>query len=137
MAQGQLRVGQRSREPVCRAAADRGRHLPAASAWAAGLPGGGGRSGAPRHRSALAAPSRPGGCTPAMDRQLPKPLLRMVDTLEEAQLQALYNLVAQRLQLAEKVHALAALSPFQVLDRVSFLHLGKRLQGTVTRLNQK
>ncbi len=39
-----------------------------------------------------------------MDRQLPKPLLRMVDTLDETQLHALYNVVAQRLQLAQKAH---------------------------------
>jgi hypothetical protein len=72
-----------------------------------------------------------------MNRQLPKQLLRMVDTLDEAQLHALHQVVAQRLQLAEKAHALAAMSQFHVLDRVSFLHNGKQLQGTVTRLNQK
>jgi len=72
-----------------------------------------------------------------MARQLPKQLLRMVDTLDEDQLHALYHLVAQRLQLAQKAHALAAMSQFHVLDRVSFVHHGKQYEGTVTRLNQK
>jgi hypothetical protein len=72
-----------------------------------------------------------------MARQLPKQLLRMVDTLDEDQLHALYHLVAQRLQLAQKAHAVAAMSQFQVLDRVSFVHNGKQCEGTVTRLNQK
>ena len=72
-----------------------------------------------------------------MARQLPKQLLRMVETLDEDQLHALYHIVAQRLQLAQKAHALAAMSQFHVLDRVSFVHNGKQYEGTVTRLNQK
>jgi metal-dependent HD superfamily phosphatase/phosphodiesterase len=72
-----------------------------------------------------------------MARQLPKQLLRMVETLDEEQLHALYHVVAQRLQLAQKAHALAAMSQFHVLDRVSFVHHGKPYEGTVTRLNQK
>ena len=72
-----------------------------------------------------------------MARQLPKQLLRMVETLDEDQLHALYHIVAQRLQLAQKAHALAAMSQFHVLDRVSFVHNGKPYEGTVTRLNQK
>ena len=72
-----------------------------------------------------------------MARQVPKQLLRMVDTLDEDQLHALYHIVAQRLQLAQKAHALAAMSQFHVLDRVSFVHNGKQYEGTVTRLNQK
>ena len=72
-----------------------------------------------------------------MNRQLPKQLLRMVDMLDEAQLHALYHVVAQRLQLAQKAHALAAMSQFHVLDRVRFVHNGKQHEGTVTRLNQK
>src|SRR5713226_635239 len=72
-----------------------------------------------------------------MAHQLPKQLLRMVDTLDEEQLHALYHVVAQRLQLAQKAHALAAMSQFHVLDRVSFVHNGKQYEGTVTRLNQK
>ena len=72
-----------------------------------------------------------------MDLQVPKQLLRMVDTLDEEQLHTLYHIVAQRLQLAQKAHALAAMSRFHVLDRVSFVHNGKQYEGTVTRLNQK
>jgi hypothetical protein len=72
-----------------------------------------------------------------MDHQLPKQLLRMVETLDEDQLHALYHVVAQRLQLAQKAHALAAISQFQVLDRVSFVHNAKPYEGIVTRLNQK
>ena len=72
-----------------------------------------------------------------MDRQLPKQLLRMIETLDEDQLHALHHVVAQRLQLAQKAHALAAMSQFHVLDRVSFFHNGKQYEGTVTRLNQK
>ena len=72
-----------------------------------------------------------------MARQLPKQLLRMVETLDEDQLHMLYHVVAQRLQLAQKVHALAAMSQFHVLARVSFVHNGKPYAGTVTRLNQK
>src|SRR5919206_2156482 len=72
-----------------------------------------------------------------MKEPLPNQLLRMVDTLDEEQLHALYHVVAQRLQLAQKAHALAAMSRFHVLDRVSFVHNGKQYEGTVTRLNQK
>jgi hypothetical protein len=72
-----------------------------------------------------------------MARQLPKQLLRLIETLDEDQLHALYHVVVQRLQLAQKVHALAAMSQFQVLDRVSFVRDGKPYAGTVTRLNQK
>jgi hypothetical protein len=72
-----------------------------------------------------------------MARPLPKQLLRLVDTLDEEQLHALYHVVAQRLQLAQKVHALAAMSQFHVLDQVSFVHNGQPYEGTVTRLNQK
>ena len=72
-----------------------------------------------------------------MNRQLPKQLLRMIEALDEDQLHALYQVVAQRLQLAQKAHALAAMSQFHVLDRVSFVHNGKQYAGTVTRLNQK
>ena len=61
----------------------------------------------------------------------------MGDSLDEDQLHALYHLVAQRLQLAQKAHALAAMSRFHVLDRVSFVQNGKQYEGTVTRLNQK
>ena len=61
-----------------------------------------------------------------MARQVPKQLLRMVDTLDEDQLHALYQIVAQRLQLAQKAQALAAMSQFHVLDRVSFVHNGKQ-----------
>lgn len=72
-----------------------------------------------------------------MARQLPRQLLHMVDTLDDEQLHALYHVVAQRLQLAAKAHALAAMLQFHVLDRVSFVHNGKQYEGTVTRLNQK
>ena len=72
-----------------------------------------------------------------MDRQLPKQLLRLVDSLDEDQQHALYHVVAQRLQLAQRVHAIAAMSQFHVLDRVSFVHNGKQYEGTVTHLNQK
>jgi hypothetical protein len=72
-----------------------------------------------------------------MGRQLPKQLLRMIEALDEDQLHALYHVVAQRLQLAQKAHALTAMSRFHVLDRVSFVHNGKQYEGTVTRLNQK
>lgn len=72
-----------------------------------------------------------------MNRPLPKQLLRLVDSLDEDQLHALYHVVAQRLELLQKAHALAAMSQFHVLDRVSFVHNGKRYEGTVTRLNQK
>jgi hypothetical protein len=61
----------------------------------------------------------------------------MVDTLDADQLHALYHVVAQRLQLAQKARALAAMSQFHVLDRVSFVHNGRQYEGTVTRLNQK
>jgi hypothetical protein len=61
----------------------------------------------------------------------------MIETLDEEQLSALYHVVVQRLQLAQKVHALAAMSQFHVLDRVSFVRDRKQYEGTVIRLNQK
>src|SRR3954447_2497348 len=72
-----------------------------------------------------------------MNRPLPKQLLRLVDSLDEEQRRALYHVVAQRLELLQKAHALAAMSQFHGLARVSFVHNGKPYAGTVTRLNQK
>jgi hypothetical protein len=72
-----------------------------------------------------------------MNRPLPAKLLRLVDSLDEEQLHALYHVVAERLLLVQKAQVLAAMSQFHVLDRVSFVHHGKRYEGTVTRLNQK
>jgi hypothetical protein len=51
-----------------------------------------------------------------MDRQVPNQLLRLVVTLDDEQLHALYHVVVQRLQLAQKAHALAAMSRFHVLS---------------------
>jgi hypothetical protein len=72
-----------------------------------------------------------------MPARLPKQLLNIMDTLDEDQLHALYQRVAERLQLAQRAHTLYAMSQFHVLDRVSFVHNEKHYEGTVTRLNQK
>src|SRR3954454_25115075 len=72
-----------------------------------------------------------------MNRPLPKQLLRLVDSLDEEQRRALYHVVAQRLELLQKTHGLAAMSQFHVLARVSFVHNGNPYAGTVTRLHQK
>src|SRR4051794_25400072 len=60
MAQGQLWLGQRGGESVRGVSADRGGHLPAARTAAVGVSSGCGRSGAPGHRSAIAAPGTAG-----------------------------------------------------------------------------
>jgi hypothetical protein len=61
MAQGQLRVGQRSWQSVRGAAADCGGNLPAAGAASGGLPGGNRRDGTPPNRSPIAPPGTVGG----------------------------------------------------------------------------
>src|SRR5258707_381881 len=56
VAQAPFRVGQRGRQSVCRAAADRGGNLSSAGPAAAGLPGGCRRSGASGSRPPIAPP---------------------------------------------------------------------------------
>src|SRR5438034_8241382 len=72
-----------------------------------------------------------------MPARLPKQLLNIIDTLNEDQLHTLYHVVAERLQLAQRAQTVYAMSQFHVLDRVSFVHNGRRYEGTVIRLNQK
>ena len=69
--------------------------------------------------------------------QLPKQIIRLIESLNEDQLHALYRVVAERLNLVHKARALAAMRNFYILDRVTFTHNGKRYEGIVTRLNQK
>jgi hypothetical protein len=72
-----------------------------------------------------------------MPARLPKQLLNIMDTLDEDQLHALYQRVAERLQLAQRAQTVYAMSQFHVLDRVSFVHNDKHYEGMVPGLNQK
>ena len=69
--------------------------------------------------------------------QLQKQIIRLIESLNEDQLHALYRVVAERLNLVHKARALAAMRNFYILDRVTFTHNDKRYEGIVTRLNQK
>src|SRR5215217_5586361 len=73
VAQGQLRLGQRGGESVCRAAADSGSLVPPAGAAAVGVPGGRSRGGAAGESIAVSTPSTAGRLNayrPATERRL-------------------------------------------------------------------
>lgn len=64
-------------------------------------------------------------------------LTRLISSLNEDQIHALYRIIVDRLNLVHKARALSAMRKFHILDRVSFTHNGKYYKGVVTRLNQK
>lgn len=72
-----------------------------------------------------------------MSQKLPDKIIRMVESLDPDQLHALYNVVAARLNLVHRMHALHAMQNFSFMDRVSFTNNGQYYEGIVTRLNQK
>lgn len=61
----------------------------------------------------------------------------MVESLSEEQLHSLHHFIVQRLKLMHSARAIFAMKDFNILDRVYFEHNGQRIEGTVTRLNQK
>lgn len=72
-----------------------------------------------------------------MSQKLPDKIIQLVESLDPDQLHALYNVVAERLNLVHRMHALHAMQNFSFMDRVSFTHNGQYYEGIVTRLNQK
>ncbi len=72
-----------------------------------------------------------------MLQPLPKSLLNIIETLNEDQLHTLYQVVAERLNLMHTARAMYAMKDFHTLEKVYFYHNGQRIEGTVTRLNQK
>lgn len=57
--------------------------------------------------------------------------------LGEEQLRLLNGLVVERLKLLHKARDLCSLAQFQPMDRAFFLHDGRRIVGTITRLNRR
>ena len=70
-------------------------------------------------------------------QMLPKYIKQLIDRLSEDELHALYRAVGERLRLFHRTQALFAMRNFNLSDRVYFEYHGKRLEGTVARLNQK
>ncbi len=72
-----------------------------------------------------------------MSRTLPKQLIHLIDQLDEDELHGAYRLLSERLKLVHKARALLEMRKFNIMDRVSFTHNGKRYEGFVNRLNQR
>ncbi len=68
---------------------------------------------------------------------LPGKLERIIVDLDEPQLRLLNRLVVERLKMLHKVRDLRSLSQFQPMDRACFLREGRRIMGTITRLNRR
>jgi hypothetical protein len=64
-------------------------------------------------------------------------IFQLVEKLNENELHTVYHFVGEKLDLFKKVRTLYAMKDFHLDDRVSFVHNGMLLEGTVTRLNQK
>ncbi len=72
-----------------------------------------------------------------MIQKLPKVLLRIIENLNEEQLHALNHLVVERMKLMHTARAMYAMKDFHMLDRVYFDNNGQRIEGIITRFNQK
>src|SRR3989338_3623155 len=72
-----------------------------------------------------------------MINNLPQDLLDSIQRLNEVQLRTLYQIVVERMKLINKARTLMSLKKFQLFDSVSFQHLEKKIEGIVTRINQK
>lgn len=62
---------------------------------------------------------------------------RLLDELSEEDLLSLNRLIVEKLKLFHKVRSLKAIAEFNLADRVYFDHHGRRIVGTIVRLNQK
>ena len=71
------------------------------------------------------------------NKQLPQHIKHWIDHLNEDELHFLYSVIGQRLNLLHKTKALFAMREFAMLDRVYFDHNGERIEGIVTRFNQR
>src|SRR3989338_7612094 len=69
--------------------------------------------------------------------KLPKDLLKMINHLNEDELHTLHQIIVQRIRFFQTARAMYAMKNFNVLDRVSFSHNGKQIEGIITRFNQK
>jgi hypothetical protein len=72
-----------------------------------------------------------------MPLQLPKELVKLIESFDEDQLRALNDLVVGQLRLIRHARTLDTMRSFHVEDRVWFTHNNSYYEGTVTRLNQK
>ena len=72
-----------------------------------------------------------------MPLELPKELIKLIESLDEDQLHALNDLVVEQLRLVHHAKILDAMRSFHVGDRVWFTHNESYYEGTITRLNQK
>jgi hypothetical protein len=72
-----------------------------------------------------------------MKQRLPKSIVKAVESLNEDQLHFLNHIIVQRLRLMQSARAMYAMKDFNFLDRVYFDNNGRRIEGVVTRLNQK
>lgn len=72
-----------------------------------------------------------------MNSQRQLQIQQFVQSLSDEELHALYHQLGDRMHLARRARELYALKDFHVLDRVSFEHAGRRVEGTVIRINQR
>lgn len=72
-----------------------------------------------------------------MADQIPGQIITTINNLNEKQLHSLHQIIVQRIKLMHNASAMYAMKDFNILDRVYFNHNGKRIEGIITRLNQK
>ena len=71
------------------------------------------------------------------NKNLPTQIDDILLKLNEDQLRILNRKVVERLKLICRAKGIMSVAKFNILDRVYFKHNGKRMIGTVSRLNQK
>ncbi len=68
---------------------------------------------------------------------LPPEVYDELNKFDEEQLRELNRRVVARLNLFQKARNLKSLAKFNIGDRIYFIHEGRKMTGTVIRLNQK
>ena len=72
-----------------------------------------------------------------MNSQRQLQIQQFVQSLSDDELHILYHQLNDRMRLARRARELYALQDFRLLDRVTFEHAGRRVEGTVIRINQR
>lgn len=67
----------------------------------------------------------------------PQYIKDFIDSLNHEDLHALYHAVVERLNLLNKARAILAMKDLEIMDRVFFVDEGKRIEGVISRLNQR
>lgn len=71
------------------------------------------------------------------NNKLPIQIDDLLFKLNEDQLRVLNRKVVERLKLIDRAKGVMSVAKFNILDRVYFRHNGRKMIGTVVRLNQR